>query len=129
MAEGEKMRNGAGCSDAACGSSPESRKNFSAKNTIDDSVIKSVCALAQLELSQEECVRVRKDLEEMLDFTAQLGIPDLEETEPLYSVYPAENVFREDEVTNPDRSSEYLCCAPSQRDGMYRVPGTLVQEL
>ncbi|MDE7259137.1 MAG: Asp-tRNA(Asn)/Glu-tRNA(Gln) amidotransferase subunit GatC, partial [Lachnospiraceae bacterium] len=44
--------------------------------------------------------------------------------EPLSHVFPVQNVFREDVVTNGDMREELLVNAPEQKDGMFMVPRT-----
>ncbi len=39
-------------------------------------------------------------------------------------VFPVQNVFREDVVTNSDTREELLANAPEQKDGMFMVPRT-----
>ena len=41
-------------------------------------------------------------------------------------VFPVENVFREDVVTNTDTREDLLKNAPQQKDGMFMVPRTFV---
>ena len=40
-------------------------------------------------------------------------------------VFPIENVFREDVVTNKDGSADTLKNAPEQKDGGFKVPKTI----
>ena len=40
-------------------------------------------------------------------------------------VFPVNNVFREDVVTNGDGSKETLFNAPEQKDGGFKVPKTI----
>lgn len=40
-------------------------------------------------------------------------------------VFPVNNVFREDVVTNGDGSKETLSNAPAQKDGGFKVPKTI----
>ena len=39
-------------------------------------------------------------------------------------VFPVQNVFREDVVTNEDNSEAILANAPSKKDGSFSVPRT-----
>ena len=45
--------------------------------------------------------------------------------EPMSHVFPVNNVFREDVVTNGDGSKETLSNAPAQKDGGFKVPKTI----
>ena len=40
-------------------------------------------------------------------------------------VFPVNNVFRDDVVTNGDGSKETLSNAPAQKDGGFKVPKTI----
>ena len=64
--------------------------------------------LAKLELSPEESEAAKKDMEEMLDYIDQLNELDTTGIEPMSHVFPVNNVFREDVVTNGDGSEDAL---------------------
>lgn len=93
-------------------------------NVISDETIEYVGILAKLELSDEEKEEAKKDLAEMLDYIDQLGELDTSDVEPMSHVFPMENVFREDVVTNGDTRDEILSNAPGEKDGMFMVPKT-----
>lgn len=93
-------------------------------NVIDDATIEYVSILAKLELSGEEREQAKKDMANMLDYIDKLGELDTEGVEPMSHVFPVQNVFREDEVTNGDASGQILANAPEERDGMFVVPQT-----
>ena len=78
----------------------------------------------QLELSAEEKEQAKKDLAEMLDYIDQLGELDTTGVEPMSHVFPVNNVFREDVVTNGDDRDNILKNAPEEKDGMFVVPNT-----
>ncbi len=94
-------------------------------NIIDDDTIEYVSILAKLELSEEEREQAKKDMGRMLDYIDKLGELDTEGVEPMTHVFPVQNVFREDIVTNSDTREELLANAPEQRDGMFVVPKTV----
>ena len=60
----------------------------------------------------------------MLDYIDKLGELDTEGVEPMSHVFPVNNVFREDVVTNGDMREEILKNAPEEKDGMFVVPRT-----
>ncbi len=93
-------------------------------NVIDDATIEYVSILAKLELSGEEREQAKKDMANMLDYIDKLGELDTKGVEPMSHVFPVQNVFREDEVTNGDASGQILANAPEERDGMFVVPQT-----
>ncbi len=91
-------------------------------NIIDDETIEYVSILAKLELSKEEREQAKKDMGRMLDYIDKLGELDTEGVEPISHVFPVQNVFREDVVTNSDTREQLLANAPEQKDGMFMVP-------
>ena len=94
-------------------------------NTISIETMDYVGILAKLELSLEEKEAARKDMERMLDYIDQLNELDTSQTEPLSHVFPVNNVFREDVVTNGDEREKILKNAPEQKDGAFKVPKTV----
>lgn len=93
-------------------------------NIISDETIEYVGILAKLELSEDEKEQAKKDMGRMLDYIDKLGELDTEGVEPMSHVFPVQNVFREDEVTNADTREQLLSNAPEQKDGMFAVPRT-----
>lgn len=93
-------------------------------NIISDETIEYVGILAKLELSDEEKVRAKADMGRMLDYIDKLGELDTTDVEPMSHVFPVENVFREDVVTNGDERERLLSNAPQEKDGMFVVPRT-----
>lgn len=92
---------------------------------ITDEIIEYVGILAKLELSEEEKEQAKQDMEKMLDYIGQLNTLDTEGVEPMSHVFPIQNVFREDIVTNPDGSEEVLSNAPAKKDRSFMVPKTV----
>ena len=95
-------------------------------NVITDETIEYVGILAKLELSDEEKEQAKKDMGSMLDYIDKLGELDTTGIEPMSHVFPVQNVFREDEVTNGDGSEVTLINAPLMRDGGFEVPKTII---
>ncbi|MCM1135609.1 MAG: Asp-tRNA(Asn)/Glu-tRNA(Gln) amidotransferase subunit GatC [Clostridium sp.] len=93
-------------------------------NIISDETIEYVGILAKLELSDEEKAQAKKDMGSMLDYIDKLGELDTEGVEPMSHVFPVNNVFREDIVTNGDMREEILQNAPGEKNGMFVVPRT-----
>ena len=94
-------------------------------NVISDETIEYVGILAKLELSPEEKEQAKKDMGNMLDYIDLLNELDTEGVEPMSHVFPVNNVFREDVVTNGDIRDEMLANAPEAKDGSYKVPRTV----
>lgn len=93
-------------------------------NIISDETIEYVGILAKLELSDEEKEQAKSDMGRMLDYIDKLGELDTTDVEPMSHVFPVENVFREDVVTNGDERERLLSNAPQEKDGMFVVPRT-----
>ena len=97
---------------------------MSEKNMISDETIEYVGILAKLELNDEEKERAKKDMGDMLDYIDKLNELDTSGVEPMSHVFPVNNVFREDEVTNGDDRENMLKNAPQKKEGTYMVPKT-----
>ena len=93
-------------------------------NVIDDATIEYVGILAKLELSDEEKEQAKKDMASMLDYIDKLNELDTTGVTPMSHVFPVNNVFREDEVTNGDDRDNLLLNAPQKKEGTYMVPKT-----
>ena len=93
-------------------------------NIISDETIESVGILAKLELTDEEKEQAKKDMGSMLDYIDKLGELDTRGVEPMSHVFPVNNVFREDVVTNGDEREAILKNAPEEKNGMFAVPRT-----
>lgn len=93
-------------------------------NVISDETIDYVGILSKLELSKEEKEQAKKDMAEMLDYIDQLSELDTSDVEPMSHIFPVNNVFREDVVTNGDDSANTVKNAPEEKDGMFKVPRT-----
>ena len=93
-------------------------------NIISDETIEYVGILAKLELSDEEKEQAKKDMANMLDYIDTLNELDTSGVEPMSQVFPVNNVFREDVVTNGDDREEILANAPEAKEGAFVVPKT-----
>ena len=93
-------------------------------NVISDETIDYVGILAKLELSAEEKEQAKTDMASMLDYIDKLNELDTEGIEPMSHVFPVNNVFREDVVTNGDDRENILRNAPEEKDGMFNAPKT-----
>ena len=91
---------------------------------ITEETIDYVGILAKLELSDEEKTQAKTDMERMLNYIDKLNELDTTGVEPMSHVFPVENVFREDVVTNGDESEKTLGNAPGVKDNMFVVPKT-----
>lgn len=93
-------------------------------NKITEETIEYVSILAKLDLTGEEKEQAGRDMSNMLDYIDLMGELDTTGIEPMTHVFPVQNVFREDVVTNGDRRDEMLSNAPEEKDGMFVAPKT-----
>ena len=93
-------------------------------NVISDETIEYVGILAKLELSDEEKEKAKEDMGKMLDYIDKLNELDTSNVEPMSHVFPVNNVFREDVVTNCVERENILKNAPEEKDGAFVVPKT-----
>ena len=93
-------------------------------NIISDETIEYVGILAKLELSDEEKEQAKKDMANKLDYIDTLNELGTSGVEPMSHVFPVNNVFREDVVTNGDDREEILANAPEAKEGAFVVPKT-----
>ncbi len=94
-------------------------------NIISDETIEYVGILAKLELSEEEKEHAKKDMGSMLDYIDKLNELDTSGVEPMSHVFPVQNVFREDVVTNEDGHAATLANAPEEKEQSFKVPKTV----
>lgn len=93
---------------------------------MNDEWIDEIGILAKLELTGKERERAKKDVEEMLGYIDRLREVDTRGVEPIFSVFPVHNVFREDEEILMENREDILANAPKMRDGAVVVPKTIV---
>ena len=94
-------------------------------NKISDETIEYVGILAKLELTDEEKEAAKSDMEKMLDYIDTLNELDTSGIEPMSQVFPVNNVFREDVVTNGDNREDTLANAPLCKEDSFEVPRTI----
>ena len=94
-------------------------------NIISDETIEYVGILSKLELSPEEKEQAKKDMGSMLDYIDKLNELDTTGIEPMSHVFPVQNVFREDVVTNGDNKEKTLTNAPLRKEDSFEVPKTI----
>ena len=93
-------------------------------NIISDETIEYVGIHAKLELSEKEKKQAKSDMGRMLDYIDKLGELDTTGVEPMSHVFPVQNVFREDVVTNGNQREQMLSNAIQEKDGMFMAPRT-----
>ena len=81
-----------------------------------------IAKLSDINLSEKEIEMYQKDMQEILEMANQINevkTDDIVETVGINGRY---NVFRKDEVKPSMKKEELLKNAPSQEEGMFRIP-------
>lgn len=81
-----------------------------------------IAKLASLNLSEEEIERYTGDMQEILEFANMINNVNTEGMNETVAANEKCNVFRKDEVVNFENRELLLQNAPSQDEGMFRIP-------
>ena len=81
-----------------------------------------IAELAKIELTDEEKSRFTRDLDQVLNYVAQLEKWDTEGVEPMYHPLPVVDALRSDIPGESLSNEDALRNAPMQEDGQFRVP-------
>ncbi len=91
--------------------------------------IRHIAELARLELSGEQLERLRRDLEKIVQYIAELGELDVSGVEPTAHAAPLFNVWREDQAGGSFPREAMLANAPALvEEHLIRVPQVLPGE-
>ena len=89
---------------------------------ISDEIILHIAKLAKIKLADDEIENYKKNLEEILDFANIVNSVDTDNIGETIGVNENFNRFRKDEVKNHEMRDKLLQNAPSQDEGMFRIP-------
>ncbi len=81
-----------------------------------------IAKLADLNLSEQEIDGYTKDMQEILEFANMINNVDTEGKSETIGANSNYNVFRKDEVVQFENKEILLQNAPSQDEGMFRIP-------
>ncbi len=81
-----------------------------------------IAKLASLNLTEEEIERYAQDMTDILEFAEVVNNLNTDEIKETVGINGEYNVFRKDEVKQTISKEELLKNAPSQDDGMFRIP-------
>ena len=84
-----------------------------------------IAKLAMLNLSEQEIDNYTKDMQEILGYAEMINNLDTSNIDETIGATEQKNVFRKDEVIQPQSREELLQNAPSQDEGMFRIPKVL----
>ena len=95
---------------------------------VTDEMIEHLAHLARLSFTPQEKEELKRDLERMIGFVEKLKEVNTEGIEPLLYITAAENVLREDEVSQSITKQEVLLNAPLTDGNFFKVPKVIKKE-
>ena len=102
--------------------SPANGPKAGSSSPVDRATVRRIARLARLAISEEEEVRLEKELSDILDWVAQLDELDTSNVEPMTRVADMTMKKRKDEVTDGFCAADILKNAPQVDDGYFVVP-------
>ena len=91
--------------------------------TVDE--VRHIARLARLQLTTEEEHLYTEQLSDILDYASRLGEIDTSDIPPTATVLPLRAPLRPDKVRPSTPRDRILRNAPSDQEGMFRVPPIL----
>lgn len=89
---------------------------------VDEKTVDHIAKLARLNLSEKEIENYTKDMEEILGMANTINSLNTDDVKETIGANVKYNVFRKDEVKEFGNRELLLKNAPSQDDGMFRIP-------
>ena len=89
---------------------------------IEDKDVLHIAKLARLKLADNELESYKKNLQEILDFADTINHVNTDDIGETIGINENYNVFRKDEIVQNSDKDELLANAPSQDEGMFRIP-------
>ena len=89
---------------------------------IKDEEVLHIAKLARLSVKDNEIQDYKKNLEEILEFADTINKVDTDNIDETIGINENYNVFRKDEIISESDKDELLANAPSQDEGMFRIP-------
>lgn len=89
---------------------------------INDNEILHIAKLARLKIEENEIENYKQNLQEILDFAETINHIETENIGETIGINENYNVFRKDEIKQESTKEELLSNAPSQDEGMFRIP-------
>lgn len=81
-----------------------------------------IAKLSMLNLSEKEIERYTTDMQEILGYAEMINNLDTSNIDETIGATTQKNVFRKDEIKEFKTRDELLQNAPSQDEGMFRIP-------
>ena len=89
---------------------------------IEDKDVLHIAKLARLKLADNELESYKKNLQEILDFADTINHVNTDDIGETIGINENYNVFRKDKIVQDSDKDELLANAPSQDEGMFRIP-------
>lgn len=89
---------------------------------IEDKDVLHIAKLARLKLADNELENYKKNLQEILDFADTINHVNTDDIGETIGINENYNVFRKDEIKQESNKDGLLSNAPSQDEGMFRIP-------
>ena len=90
--------------------------------------VEKIAKLAKLRFSEDEKIKVTKQLDEILRYMEKLKEINTENITPVYHVHEITNIVREDKVKSWLTQEEALANAPKKHEGHFSVPKVISPE-
>lgn len=90
--------------------------------TINKEEVIHIAQLASLNLSEAEIEKYTKDMQEIIEFANLINNVNTDGMNETIAANEKSNVLRKDEVINFENRELLLSNAPSQDEGMFRIP-------
>ena len=89
---------------------------------ISEKDVRHIASLARIHLKQNEIQELTQNLENILQYMAQLEKLDTSKVDPTSHVLELKNVFREDSVTPSLKTDDVMKMAVEPHQGSFKVP-------
>jgi aspartyl-tRNA(Asn)/glutamyl-tRNA(Gln) amidotransferase subunit C len=90
--------------------------------SLDKATVARIATLARIEVPEAHQERLAGELSQIVQWIEQLGEVDTAGVEPMRSVMPLPQHWRDDVVGDGKREAEILANAPRAHDGYFVVP-------
>ena len=92
---------------------------------MDRHELEITAALAQLDLQEDELIRLGEAVDEMLTFFQKMEELDVDELDPTTHALIKKNRLRSDEIVDSDLADDMLDNAPDLEDRLIVIPNVL----
>lgn len=89
---------------------------------ITDNKIEEIANLARLEFNDQEKIKIKNDLEKIVDFFDKLSEVNTDNVEPLIYMSDMQNNLREDIIKDELNKDDALKNAPEKDSDYFKVP-------